>query len=424
MSVRKAISVAILALVSVLSLQVKGQNLYNGLDDGENASIVENFAIWYRVDSTSIDPTYLDNKRQMEHILHYLDNSPRIDSITIYAWSSPEGQYYRNRILSKERAKAAKAFLLRHSPDSAKLNSGKIHISPIAENWQGLTALVEQNYVRSDRQQVLDILHDTSISDEYRKLQLKRLDSGRTWTYLIRNYMSQLRTATWVCVWVEAPPVLPHPETPKDTLVCHRGGIIVPPFPPRPVIEEKKMLFAPRTNLLVPGLNVGLEFPMGNHFSLGIDYYYPWAVSDKNRWCCEMLGLFVDTKVWITGDKYRWTKADRLQGHAIGIYGGAGYYDYQYIEEGYQGEYIDTGIDYTFGLPVGPKDNKWMRMEFNIGFGWIRTWARHYSPSDDFTLLIKDPGVKNLVFDYFGPTRASISLLLPISATRKKGGER
>jgi glucokinase len=34
-------------------------------------------------------------------------------------------------------------------------------------------------------------------------------------------------------------------------------------------------------------------------------------------------------------------------------------------------------------------------------------------------------GVKNLVFDYFGPTRASVSFLLPISATcKKKGGNR
>lgn len=390
----------------------------------KDSAIVENFAIWYKVDSIDINPTYLDNKRQMEHIIHYLETSPRIDSITIYAWSSPEGQYSRNQWLSKERAKAAKKFLLKHSPDSAKLNAGKIHISPVAENWQGLTEMVEQKYSRSDRFEVLRILHDTSISDQTRKTRLKKLDRGRSWRYLIDNYMPQLRTATWVCVWVEAPPVLPNPGIRRDTLICHRGTIITPPFPPAPVLEEKKMLFAARTNLLVPALNVGLEFPIKDHWSIGVDYYYPWAVSKQNKWCGEMLGIFVDTRYWITGEKYRWTKADRLQGHAIGIYGGAGYYDYQNIRHGYQGEYIDAGVDYTFGLPVGPKDNKWMRMEFNIGLGWIRTWARHYAPSDDFSQLIKDPGVKNLVFDYFGPTRASISFLIPISATKKIGGER
>ena len=424
----RPITLTLILLTSVLSFTLAGQTVNHTPESvGKDTSIVENFAIWYRVDSITIDPNYLDNKRQMEHIFHYLDQSPRVDSITIYAWASPEGPYNRNKYLSTERAKAAKAFLLQHSPDSAKLNSGKIRISPIAENWQGLTRMVNENYRRSDRGQVLSILNDASISDQTRKVRLQRLGGGRTWRYLIDNYMPRLRAATWVCVWVEAPPTLPHPGIPRDTIVCHRGSILVPPPQPvpLPVEKEKKMLFAARTNLLVPALNVGLEFPIKNNWSVGIDYYYPWAVSSQNKWCGEMLGLFVDTKYWIPGQKYSWTKADRLQGHAIGAYAGAGYYDYQNIRHGYQGEYIDAGVDYTFGLPVGPEGNKWMRIEFNVGIGWIRTWARHYAPSDDFTQLIKDPGVKNLVFDYFGPTRASVSFLLPISATyKKKGGER
>ena len=411
-------------LASVLSFHISGQTKMPMPKSEQNdTSIVENFAIWYKVDSTDINPNYLDNKRQIGHILHYLETSPRIDSITIYAWSSPEGRYSWNKWLSRERAKSAKAFLLQHSPDSARLNAGKIHISPIAENWQGLTRLVEENYKANDRQQVLSILHDTSISDQIRKIRLQQLDGGRSWRYLIDNYMPQLRTATWICVWVQAPPILPQPGIRKDTLVWD-SGILMPP-PATPVLKDKKMLFAARTNLLVPALNVGLEFPIKDNWSLGIDYYYPWAVSDQNKWCGEMLGLFVDAKYWFPGQKYQWTRADRLQGHAIGIYGGAGYYDYQNIRHGYQGEYIDTGVDYTFGLPVGPKGNKWMRIEFNVGVGWIRTWARHYAPSDDYTQLIKDQGVKNLVFDYFVPTRASVSFLLPISATcKKKGGDR
>ena len=411
-------------LTYVLSANAAGPYDSHAIMHEKDSAIVENFSIWYKVDSIDINPDYLGNKRQIEHIIHYLENSPRIDSITIYAWASPEGRYSWNQWLSRERARSAKKFLLQHSPDSMKLNAGRIRISPIAENWQGLTTLVEENYTRKDRQQVLDILYDQGITDQTRKLRLQKLDAGRSWRYLIDNYMPQLRAATWICVWVEVPPMLPDPGIKGDTLYCHRGTILTPP-PAKPVLKEKKMILAPRTNLLVPGLNVGLEFPIKNNWSLGIDYYYPWAVSRQNKWCGEMLGIFVDAKYWLPGEKYQWTKAQRLQGHAIGIYAGAGYYDYQNILHGYQGEYIDTGIDYTFGLPVGPKDNKWMRLEFNVGVGWIRTWARHYAPSDDFSQLIKDPGVKNLVFDYFGPTRASVSLLLPISATyNKKGGDR
>lgn len=433
MKLNRLIFVIILALTMVPCADLSGRVFAypkngNSVDTTSSVkAIIENFAIWYKVDSIDINCNYLDNKRQIEHIIHYLDKSPRIDSITIYAWASPEGRYSWNKWLSQERAKTAKAFLLKHSKDSLRLNAGKIRISPIAENWQGLRRLVEENYTRYDREQVISILHDTSISDNVRKVRLQRLDGGRSWRYLIDNYMPQLRTATWVCVWVEAPPVLPNPGIRDDVLTYDAGGIVTR----RPILQEitefkeKKMIMAARTNLLVPGLNVGLEFPIKKNWSMGIDYYYPWAVSKKNRWCGEMLGLFVDAKYWLPGDKYQWTKADRLQGHAIGLYAGAGYYDYQNIRHGYQGEYIDAGVDYTFGLPVGPKDNKWMRIEFNVGLGWIRTWARHYVPSDDYTQLIKDSGVKNLIFDYFGPTRASISFLLPISATyKKKGGGR
>lgn len=391
----------------------------------EDSAQTENFSIYYKCNSITIDTTYLANKRQIPLIRHYLMHSPRIDSITIYAWASPEGRYGHNKWLSQERAKTAKAFLLK-SADSTKLNAGKIKISPLAENWTGLTSLVEEKYFRKDRDNVLSILHAKGISNETRKWKLKQLNQGWTWRYLINNYMPELRAATWMCVWAPAPPFLPVLTPVCDTLKTLPTGILFPPPPPaspQPA-RQKKMIMAARMNLLVPGLNVGLEFPIKDNWSIGLDYYYPWAVSKENRWCGEMLGWFVDTKYWITGQKYKWTKADRLQGHAVGVYGGIGYYDYQNIEGGYQGEYMDVGVDYTFGLPVGPKGNRWMRMEFNIGLGWIRTYARHYTPSDDFSQLIKDPGIKNLVFDFFGPTRASVSFLLPISATYKKGGKR
>lgn len=90
------------------------------------------------------------------------------------------------------------------------------------------------------------------------------------------------------------------------------------------------------------------------------------------------LGQFVDAKNW-------------LKGHAVGVYAGAGYYDYQRLRSGYQGEYVD--VDYTFGLPTGPAGNRWMRLEFNVGLGWIRTWARHYTPTDDYSELIRAPTI-------------------------------
>lgn len=112
-----------------------------------------------------------------------------------------------------------------------------------------------------------------------------------------------------------------------------------------------------------------------------------------------------------------------MNGPALGLYAGGGYYDYQKRRSGYQGEYLDFGVDYTFGLPIGRK--KWMRMEFNLGVGCIMTKARHYTPTADYEELIKDPGIKNKYYTFFGPTRAGISFVLPIIVRHKaKGGER
>lgn len=184
----------------------------SGKAEGDIVSKEMNFAIYYRFDDVRFDPDYLDNRRTADQISGYLLESPRIDSIIVYSWSSPEGSYLYNARLSKERAKTAVRFLLDHSPDSMKLNSSKIRISPMAENWLGLKKLVEENYRRQDKEKVLQIISDETISVDTRKWRLQQLDGGVTWKYLLSRYMPQLRSATWVCVWAETIDPLPEVE--------------------------------------------------------------------------------------------------------------------------------------------------------------------------------------------------------------------
>ena len=148
----------------------------SGKAEGDIVSKEMNFAIYYRFDDVRFDPDYLDNRRTADQISGYLLESPRIDSIIVYSWSSPEGSYLYNARLSKERAKTAVRFLLDHSPDSTKLNSSKIRISPMAENWLGLKKLVEENYRRQDKEKVLQIISDETISVDTRKWRLQQLD--------------------------------------------------------------------------------------------------------------------------------------------------------------------------------------------------------------------------------------------------------
>lgn len=408
------------------------------LDTGRSVSarsVERRFAIYYWLDRVDIDEHYLDNEWQIAQIRKYLLISPKIDSITISSYASPEGVYERNVWLARKRAEAARRFIVKNIPEGSSLNGDKIVLRPQNENWDGLRAEIEANYKLQNKDRVLRIL-DSNVGNDTKKWRIQHLDNGYTWHYIIVNHMPKLRLATWICVWVD--PEVPVLEAVRPDVPLKSGSsmALIPQtyvpteFTPseagKPAYEHQ-MILAGRTNLLVPGLNFGIEIPIGRHISIGADYWYPWWLAKNNKYCGEMLGWFIDGKYWFTGrnGKYEWTRADKLKGHALGIYAGCGYYDYQKKMSGYQGEYIDFGVDYTFGLPIGRRDHKWMRMEFNIGVGCMMTQARHYTPTHDYTQLIKDPGIKQKYYTFFGPTRAGISFVLPIIVKHKvKGGER
>lgn len=391
------------------------ESLSSDTATSEESVITEKFAIYYRFDDIDFDQTYLTNRESAEHIRNYLINSPRIDSITIYSWASPEGAYHHNVWLSKERAKTAKRFLLSHSPDSAKLNSGKIHISPLAENWPGLLALVEENYHRHDRAKVLTILGDRTIGDETRKWRLKQLDNGYTWNYLWRNYMPHLRAATWVCVWAEVIDPLPQVAQARETLYHDAGMIHVDAPVPTPQ-PQTRTIAALKTNLLfdaVTAVNYALEIPVGNDFSVQFQQYTPWWVTKSNRQCLQFLSLGAEVRWWFKSDEV-------LQGHFVGANAWSGNGDLQWNKNiCYQFEFWSAGLTYGYSMPV----SKWANLEFSISAGYAQIPYQHYIPTDDWQILIKDKS-KAGTLHYFGPTKAEVSLVIPIKATFIKGGAR
>ena len=276
------------------TIQTVRQSLRD-LDEPTMRSVSRRFAIFYCVNGVDIDEQYLDNIWQLGQIRKFLSISPKIDSITIRSYASPEGPYSRNVWLSRKRAESAKNFLLKMIPSGSSLDADKIKLDPVPENWEGLTEEIEKNYHEEDRDQVLEILH-SDIGTELKKTRLKALNRGTSWRHIIDENMPRLRYATWICVWVD--PGIAHvekhftdyPSTPS------RLALIPQPEPVSPVLPEyeRQMILAGRTNLLVPGLNFGMEIPIGRHFSVGADYWYPWWLAKSNKYCGEMLGWFID----------------------------------------------------------------------------------------------------------------------------------
>lgn len=392
----------------------------------------ESFAIHYRVNETSVEEDFMSNKEQIHKIKHYLVNSPCVDSITIYAWSSPDGLYSKNKALSRKRANSAKKLLLQHSPDSAKLNSEKIKISPIAENWDGLIRLINEGYDRKDRDKVLSILNNGKMGSDTKKHELKKLDKGRTWKYLADNYLTQLRAATWVCVWAEVIQDMPEvASVVQDSLVQPCYGIALPPlndYKPMPPQEKQRTVAAVKTNLLydaVTAVNFAVEVPFhikGQKFSAIYEHHCPWWHAG-NKFCLQFLTFGGEARWWFqpetVEESEKRIERDALLGHFAGLYAWGGLGDIQ-IGRNFgcsQFDFWSVGLTYGYAMPI----SKYLNLEFSLSVGYANIPYQSYRPSDDWEALIRDP-YKAGTLHYFGPTKAEVSLVFPIR-TKTKGGE-
>ena len=393
-----------------------------------NPHIEKRYNIFFRINSPVIDEDFVDNARTIAIMREDIETTLKLDgavpdSLLILSTASPDGSYEFNKRLAKNRAASTEKMLLEMFP---QFKNAHIKVEFLEEDWDGLRQVLKKYPEFPQRDEMMAVIDDDNDvqSKEYR---LRALKQG--WRYLVKNHIHALRNSSITLKVVmtatnaddefvrSTEPMAPLP--PKDWAYTPtfeqpmKGDIL--PVPP---LEVKffKTILAARTNMLIPGLNFGVEVPIGMNWSIGADYFYPWAVSAENTWCGEMLGWYLDAKYWITGNKYKWDVDSKLKGHAIGIYGGLGYYDYQKKTNGVQGEYFDVGVDYTFALPVA--EDK-LRIEFNLGIGLIRTLYRPYYPSSDFEDLIKEPGVKHRTTNFVGPAKAGVSLVWPITVPCK-----
>ena len=384
--------------------------------------ISKRYTIFFETNHSDIDSTFKDNGKTLRQMRADISATLNVggaipDSLLILSTASPDGRWIYNKQLARHRAQKTSRFLLDMFPG---FSESHIQVQYLEEDWSGLRQIIKANPDFPQRDQMLQII-DSQISEDSKEAELRKCAEG--WMRLTDEYMYVLRNSSVTLTVIgkadeyaiSEPLGIPTPLAYIPIFEHPSAGDII--TKPRDPVKFRKTIFAARTNLLTPGLSIGLEFPIHEHWSVGIDYSYPWAVSKNNRWCVEMLNIFVDAKYWFTSDKTRWMPDSKLKGHAVGVYAGTGYYDFQNKVKGAQGEFIDFGVDYTYALPVA---NDKLRFEFNLGLGFIKTWYRPYAPASDYSDLIKEPGVKYRSTNFIGPTRAAVSLVYPITVTTKK----
>lgn len=384
----------------------------------------ERFTLYYYCDRIDLDKEYLDNSYQIFRIKNILLNSKKIDSITIYSYASPEGSPARNKWLAEKRSITAKEFILASLPDSSTLKSENIRLRPMGENWEGLEAELEANYNLPNRDRVMRIIC-ADIPTETKKWRLKRLDNGYTYNWIIRHHMPRLRMATWICV--HAPiPLLPLSFDDSDKLQLPQALQQINQTA-LTSLTERRTIMAIKSNLLYDALtllNFSVEVPITKHFSALYYHQFPWWRwgEAKNEYCIRFLSIGAEGRWWISPGKFakKRFEHDRLTGHFLGIYAESGKWDFEWGRNiCHQGEHWSAGLSYGYAMPIG----KYLNLEFSVSAGYASIPYRRYVPSADYEILWKDPE-KHGRWHYFGPTKAQITLAVPIIIkTKKKGGK-
>ena len=401
----------------------------NALD---SVSRIMHFHIYYPVNTTEVHEDYMDNSKNLQKIKDYLRYSHRIDSMVIYSYASPEGSYTYNKLLAEKRGISAKKYILQQVPAERNFDESLIVLKPDAENWAGLKEIVQTLYKREDQNEVLSIL-ESDEGNERKKTLLKRLDGGRSWQYIIKNIMPQLRYATWISVWQQIP---------GDKLLFQESVPLLIPdsnwqlanvrmYATTQAPESKtdtRTILALKTNLLydaVSWLNFSVEVPVyQDKYSVLYYHQFPWWRwgKGKNEFCMRFLSIGLEGRWWFKPMPRESTskriKRDKLIGHFLGMYAESGKWDFERKRDVcYQGEHWSAGFSYGYSMPIGKRLN----LEFSVSAGYASIVHRGFEPAKDYSELYHLPE-KDGTWHYVGPTKAQVTLVLPFIIKYKKGG--
>ncbi|MBR6346916.1 MAG: DUF3575 domain-containing protein [Bacteroidales bacterium] len=392
----------------------------------------QDFKIYFPHNDAVLHEDYLGNAetlKSMDEFFNTVQFSSR-DTLEIVSYSSPEGRVGYNKSLSVKRASALKNYISGKYPEIAS----RISVRSEAESWDDLRASVES---------------DGAMPDEVRKLVLGIIDAGddpdvkektlRAFPGFESLYEASFPTLRYARLHIGMAPK-EIPELPEEDIVPDENIIVPPPvldtlavtprqqdtiaIEPRhtetvvvPVaFEQDKIantIIALKTNLLydaVTALNFEVEVPIADRWSVMVEDVFPWWETG-NKYCFQMWEMGIEGRFWFR----RWNPVgtEKLRGFFAGVYGMSSKYDFQWDRDiNYQGEYWSAGVSGGYCMPIGK--HKKLHLEFSLAAGFLHTDYRHYMPTDEYDRLIRDKYKVGKV-SYFGPTKAKISLVWPIS---------
>lgn len=413
--------------------------------------------------SSTIDSGSYSNRAVLAAIASMLEGKSVDDvaAINIVSTASPEGPLALNKRYSALRGQALRDYIVSAYPELAE----KISVRSAGEAWDDLKSAVESDPSLSEasRSKILSII----VSDAEVDAKEAKLRALPEWKHLFEDIFPSLRYARINVSMNETPADITEIPSIADqgdidiedetiavtdtTTHLADTTVVIPVLPVVPAVEPAdtaatapadtagldtavssstgtkagaaeirpwKTIAAVKTNLLydaVTALNFEVEVPIGRRWSVMAEDIFPWWETG-NKYCFQMWEIGLEGRYWLKPWDVNGT--EKLRGLFGGIYAMSSKYDFQYDKSvNYQGEYWSAGITAGYSKPIGRK--KRVNLEMSLSLGYLDSPYRHYMPTDDYSKLIRDPYNVGKV-KYFGPTKAKISLVVPINVPRKK----
>jgi hypothetical protein len=170
-------------------------------DDDREGALKVHFA----VGKYNLEPRRGNNAevlRQLLEAIRKLEASPdsHVEHVVVAGFASPEGTFQLNDRLAWNRASELKKYIAANST----LDGDIIPVYNGIEDWYGLRMMVENSDL-ANKEAIIDIIDNVPIWDPEsrtgREIELKKLDGGRTYSYMLRNFFPELRAAAYIKVY-------------------------------------------------------------------------------------------------------------------------------------------------------------------------------------------------------------------------------
>lgn len=428
--------------MSKLCRLVVGLACFFTCPDGIHAQTEQTeICIDFRVNSKTIDSTYMDNAARLDEIMHLLDELRRdsslsISRITFSGVASPEGNSQINQRLATGRMEALEDYVRSHIslPDSLVVFHDDHYIP-----WQYLESQVLSSTDIPHKQEVLDILrlprsyvpYQGGTTIDSRVVALQKLAGGSVWSLLKRRFFNKMRNACVVMVTLKKeakPEPLPEPmpepvepeplpvDTPAVSEEMVPEDVIVYYTDSEPEEDGWTRRLHVKTNAVGWGLliaNAAVEVDLAKHWSATLPVYYSAVNYFKSDVKLRTLCFQPEVRYWLDENHRGWFG---------GVHFGLAWFNYAKGEDWrYQDHNGNTplwggGISAGYRMPIFGNDRWWL--ECSLGTG---VYKLHY---DIFHNEYDGPHVDVEKKTFFGIDQVNVSLAYRFNLERKKGGKR